>query len=41
MAPIIYEPEGPYLAEKLYEETLDEFSFAGARNIVDQISKSM
>ncbi|KAH6638608.1 hypothetical protein BKA67DRAFT_665556 [Truncatella angustata] len=40
MPPIAYQPEGIRLAKKLYEETLDEFSFAGVRGLVNEISKS-
>ncbi len=40
MAVIAYKPEGLRLAKQLYEETLDELSFAGVRSIVDEISKS-
>ncbi|KAF2805522.1 uncharacterized protein BDZ99DRAFT_524491 [Mytilinidion resinicola] len=40
MAPIVHRPEGLHLAKQLYDETLDELSFAGARNIVAEITKS-
>lgn len=40
MPPIAYKPEGLRLAQKLYEETLDEFSSAGVRDIVEEISRS-
>ncbi|KAK6957466.1 hypothetical protein Daesc_000252 [Daldinia eschscholtzii] len=39
MAVIVYKPEGLRLSKQVYEETLDELSFAGVRDIVDQISK--
>ncbi|KAI0379586.1 NAD(P)-binding protein [Hypomontagnella monticulosa] len=39
MAPIVYKPEGKQVAAKLWEETLDELSFAGVRNIIDDLSK--
>lgn len=35
----MYKPEGLRLAKQLYEDTLDELSFAGAREILDEISK--
>jgi hypothetical protein len=40
MTPIVYKPEGLRLSKQLYEETLDELSFAGVRGIVDEISMS-
>ncbi|KAI0879963.1 NAD(P)-binding protein [Annulohypoxylon maeteangense] len=40
MPPIIYKPEGLRLAKQLYEETLDELSFAGLRDIINQVSKT-
>lgn len=39
MAVIVYKPEGLRLAKQLYEETLDELSFAGVSDIIDGISK--
>lgn len=39
MAPIVYTAEGQRLAKRLYEETLDELTFAGVKDIVDEISK--
>ncbi|OTB01942.1 hypothetical protein M426DRAFT_74871 [Hypoxylon sp. CI-4A] len=38
MPPIAYTSEGLLLQTKLYEETLDELSFAKARDIVDELS---
>ncbi|KFA71439.1 hypothetical protein S40288_04298 [Stachybotrys chartarum IBT 40288] len=35
MPPLVYQPEGRRIAELLYEETLDEMSFAGARGIIE------
>ncbi len=40
MAPVVYTAVGDRIGKQLYEETLDEFSFAGARDIVDIISGS-
>lgn len=34
MAPIIYSPEGESLRERIWKETMEEFSFAGAEEIV-------
>ena len=39
MAPIVYKPEGQRIAKLLFQETLDEFSFAGAKEIVARLSK--
>ena len=39
MAPIVYKPEGQRIASSLFEETLDELSFAGVRDIVAGLSK--
>lgn len=39
MSPLIYKPEGLQLSLKLWEETMNEFSFAGAREIIDSLSK--
>ena len=39
MAPIVYKPEGQRIANSLFEETLDEFSFAGVKDIVAGLSK--
>lgn len=39
MPPLVYSAEGERLAKQLYEETLDVFEFAGARGVVDQVSK--
>lgn len=38
MAPIVYKPEGQRIAKLLWEETLDEFSFAGVRDVIDGIT---
>ncbi|KAI1771737.1 hypothetical protein F4818DRAFT_428903 [Hypoxylon cercidicola] len=40
MPPIAYTSEGLRLEKKLYEETLDELSFAKVRGIVDEVSKA-
>ncbi|KAI0844100.1 NAD(P)-binding protein [Daldinia vernicosa] len=40
MAVIVYKPEGQRLSKQVYEETLDELSFAGVRDIVNEISKA-
>lgn len=34
MAPVIYKPEGERLAKKLWEESLNELSFAGVHDII-------
>lgn len=34
MAAIIYKPEGERIAKKLWEELMDELSFAGVRDII-------
>lgn len=39
MSPLIYKPEAMQLGQKLWEETLDELSFVGARKIIDSLSK--
>ncbi|KAL7905960.1 hypothetical protein GGI35DRAFT_488183 [Trichoderma velutinum] len=39
MAPLVYEPEGEKIAEKLWRETLDELAFANVANIVDSLSR--
>ncbi|KAG9570318.1 NAD(P)-binding protein, partial [Aureobasidium melanogenum] len=39
MAPLIYEPEGKRIAEQLWEELLDELSFAGVQDIVLKLEK--
>lgn len=38
MAPLIYKPEGAKLGELLWQETMAELSFAGAENIVQDLS---
>lgn len=38
MAPLVYEPEGEKIAEKLWQETLNELAFANAANIVNTLS---
>ncbi|KAI1470389.1 NAD(P)-binding protein [Daldinia caldariorum] len=38
-AVLMYKPEGLRLSKQVYEETLDELSFAGVRDIIDQVSK--
>ncbi|KAI2618202.1 NAD(P)-binding protein [Hypoxylon sp. NC1633] len=40
MAPIVYKPEGLRIAKQVYDETLDELSFAGVKEIVNELSKS-
>lgn len=37
---MLYKPEGQRLAKKLYEETLDELSFANVREILAGMAKS-
>lgn len=37
MPPIIYGPEGQHIAKLLYEETLNEMSFAGVRDILERL----
>jgi hypothetical protein len=37
MAPIVYEPEGERIAQKLWQETLDELAFAGVTDIVNSL----
>jgi len=37
MAPIIYTPEGERIAKKLWDELLDELSFAGVRDILSAL----
>lgn len=37
MAPVAYTQKGEAIAEKLWEETLVELSFANARDIITQI----
>ncbi|KAL6895132.1 NAD(P)-binding protein [Trichoderma evansii] len=39
MAPLVYEIEGERLAQKLWEETMNEFAFAKAADIVHSLSK--
>lgn len=39
MAPIIYKPEGQRIAKKLWEELLDELSFAGVRDVLNGLKK--
>ncbi|PNP50317.1 hypothetical protein THARTR1_09025 [Trichoderma harzianum] len=39
MAPLVYEPEGEKIAEKLWRETMDELAFANVANIVDSLSR--
>jgi len=39
MAPIVYKSEGQRIASSLFEETLDELSFAGVRDILAGLSK--
>ncbi|PYH46715.1 NAD(P)-binding protein [Aspergillus saccharolyticus JOP 1030-1] len=39
LAPIIYRPEGVKIAGVLWEETMEELSFAGVREIVEEMSK--
>ncbi|RFU78069.1 hypothetical protein TARUN_4130 [Trichoderma arundinaceum] len=38
MAPIVYEPEGETIAQKLWQETLNELAFAGVVDIVKSLS---
>ncbi|KAG9496324.1 hypothetical protein J7337_012910 [Fusarium musae] len=37
MAPTVYQAEGKEVAERLYEETLEELSFAGVRQIIEGV----
>lgn len=37
MSPLVYKSEGLRLAKQLYEETLDELSFAGVRDIINDL----
>jgi hypothetical protein len=37
MAPIVYKSEGLRFAKQLYEETLDELSFAGVRDTINNL----
>lgn len=39
MAPIVYKTEGQKIAKQLYEETLDEFEFAGVKEIIAEFAK--
>jgi hypothetical protein len=39
MAPLVYTAEGERIAKKLWEELLDELSFAGVRGIVRGLEK--
>ncbi|RDL37303.1 NAD(P)-binding protein [Venustampulla echinocandica] len=39
MAPMIYTPEGERIAKKLWDELMDELSFAGVRDIVSALEK--
>jgi hypothetical protein len=39
MAPLIYQPEGKRIAKQLWEELLDELSFAGVQDIVLKLEK--
>ena len=39
MSPLIYKPGDLQLGLKLWEETMDELSFAGAREIIDSLTK--
>ncbi|KAA8652360.1 uncharacterized protein ATNIH1004_001264 [Aspergillus tanneri] len=39
MAPIIYKPEGQRIAKKLWQELLDELSFAGVRDVLKGLKK--
>lgn len=38
MAPIVYKPEGQKIAELLWLETMEELAFAGAGDIVRELS---
>ncbi|KAM0426457.1 hypothetical protein ACHAPT_008148 [Fusarium lateritium] len=39
MSPLVYQSEGLRLSKQLYEETLDELSFAGVKDIIGDLSK--
>ncbi|KAJ4859919.1 short chain dehydrogenase domain-containing protein [Trichoderma breve] len=39
MPPLLYEPEGEKIAERLWRETLDELAFANVAKIVDSLSR--
>lgn len=38
MAPLVYSREGELVREKLWEETMEELSFANVAEIVKQLS---
>lgn len=38
MATIVYKTEGRDIAKRLYEETLDEFAFAGVKDIMNKFA---
>jgi hypothetical protein len=37
MAPIVYTTEGSKISEKLWKETMAEFSFAGVEDILKEL----
>ena len=39
MAPIVYKPEGQRIAKLLWEETMEELSFARVRDILEQLKE--
>jgi hypothetical protein len=40
MAPIIYKPEGLRIAKLLWQETMQELSFAGVEEIIEGLSEN-
>lgn len=38
MAPIVYSSEGDHLRSVLWRETLEEFSFAGVEDILNEVN---
>lgn len=40
MAPLVYTSEGDEIAKRLWNETMDELSFAGVKAILEEMSES-
>lgn len=38
MAPFVYSGEAPMVARRLWEETMDELSFAGVKEIIESLA---
>lgn len=38
MAPLVYSKEAESIARRLWEETLQELSFAGVKDVVDNLT---